>query len=304
MNQGRHRGRGRLTIAAVLAGVVLAGCGVTPPYQTSPATAVPSTPSSPSTTPSQLTMPQEPEPTSAAPEESPQPEPAPTPEPAEPSPTGSTTTPKPLAPQPDGKADCRKVKCVAITFDDGPGPYTTKLLAHLKRANVPATFFVLGQKVKASPKVTRAIVAGGHEIAVHTWDHRMLTKLASEEIWREISTTIKVIKKTTGKTPKLMRPPYGETDVTVAIQAKRAKVAQILWNVDTLDWKTRSTKKTVKAALKQTRRGSILLLHDIHPTSVAAVPDIIDGLRRKGYVFVTVSQLLGKTKSGRVYSHG
>jgi peptidoglycan/xylan/chitin deacetylase (PgdA/CDA1 family) len=301
VNEERNRGRGGWAIAALLAGAVLAGCGVTPPYQVSPTVAAPTTSPSPSTTPSQLIMPDEPEPTFPAPAEPPEPEPT---LPAEPAPTASASTPKPLAPQPDGKVDCRKVKCIAITFDDGPGPYTAKLLKHLERANVPATFFVLGQKVKASPKVARAIVAGGHEIAVHTWDHPILTKLTAEQVWREIATTIKVIKKTTGKTPKLLRPPYGETNVTVAIQAKRAKVAQILWSVDTLDWKTRSTKKTVKAALKQTKRGSILLLHDIHKTSVAAVPDIIDGLRRKGYVFVTVSQLLGKTKPGRLYSHG
>ena len=303
VNEERYRGRGWRMIAVVTT-ALLAGCGVTPPHQVSPTTATPVTSPSPSPTPSQLIMPQEPEPTFPAPQESPQPDPTPPPGPTEPAPTASAKTPKPLAPQSEGKVNCRKVKCIAITFDDGPGPYTAKLLTHLKRANVPATFFVLGQKVKASPKVTRAIVAAGHEIAVHTWDHRMLTKLSTEEVWREIATTIKVIKKTTGKTPKLMRPPYGETNVTVSIQARRAKVAQILWNVDTLDWKTRSTKKTVKAALQQTRRGSILLLHDIHPTSVAAVPDIIDGLRKKGYVFVTVSQLLGKTKPGRIYSHG
>ncbi len=218
-----------------------------------------------------------------------------------PTPTPSTST---VTPQPDGKVNCRKVKCIALSFDDGPGPYTSKLLTHLKKAKVPATFFMLGQQVETYPKVTRAVAAGGHEIGVHTWDHRMLTRLTDAQAYREIHSSIKIVKQLTGRIPKLLRPPYGETNQAVAAQAKKAKVAQILWDVDTLDWKTRDTKKTVEAALKQTRRGSILLLHDIHSTSVAAVPGIIEGLRKKGYTFVTVGQLLGKTKPGLVYSHG
>lgn len=163
---------------------------------------------------------------------------------------------------------------------------------------------MLGDRVKTYPRVARAVADAGHEIGVHTWDHRMLTRLDAEQVRHEITSSIKIVKQTTGKTPKLMRPPYGETDATVATEARSAKVAQILWNTDTLDWKTRDTDETVATALQLTRRGSILLLHDIHATSVAAVPGIIEGLREQGYTFVTVGNLLGKTKPGRVYSHG
>ena len=300
MKWGRGLRAGRLAVL-LIAGAVLAGCGVTPPYQASPTTPI----ASPGSPPSSSTLP-EVSPLVVPPSTIP-PDPAPpiTP-PLAPDPTASPVPPDSpaIAPQPSGKVDCRKAKCVALTFDDGPGPYTTTLLDHLRKANIPATFFVLGQKVKANPAVTRAVADAGHELGVHTWDHRMLTRLDAAQVRHEITSSIKIVKQTTGKKPKLMRPPYGETNKTVAAEAKRAKVAQILWNVDTLDWKTRSTKKTVAAALKQTRRGSILLLHDIHATSVAAVPGIIEGLRKKGYTFVTVSQLLGKTKPGRLYSHG
>lgn len=198
--------------------------------------------------------------------------------------------------------DCHKAKCVALTFDDGPGPYTAELLSHLARAEAPATFFVLGENVKANPAVAKATAAAGHELGVHTWDHRRLIFLDAADVRKELTSTVKVIKQTTGVTPRLLRPPYGETNRVVATQARRAKLAQVLWDVDTLDWKTRSTKKTIKAAVKSAERGSIVLLHDIHRTTVAAVPAIIKGLRKKGYTLVTVSQLLGKAKPGRIYS--
>lgn len=317
---------GRRVFGVLIASAVLAGCGVTPPHQTfpvapAPAATSPSAGSGDPATPPGGTESPEPVTNSPTPQDaeasliaevlSPEPEPLPSASALTPpeSPVSTPTSqPEPpvtaLPPQASGKVNCRKAKCIALTFDDGPGPYTTKLLSHLEQANVPATFFVLGQKVKAYPKVARAIAAAGHEIGVHTWDHRMLTKLSAAQVRREITSSIKIVKKTTGKTPKLMRPPYGETNATVAIEARQAKVAQILWDVDTLDWKTRSTKKTVKSALKLTKRGSVLLLHDIHATSVAAVPGIIEGLRKKGYTFVTVSQLLGKTKPGARYFHG
>lgn len=210
----------------------------------------------------------------------------------------------PTSPKPTGKVNCRKVKCVALTFDDGPGPFTTTLLGHLRKAEVPATFFMLGQQVETYPKAARAVAAAGHEIGVHTWDHRELTRLNAAAVRKEITSSIRIVKQVTGQTPTLFRPPYGSTNPTVAAEAKRDKVAQILWNVDTLDWKSLDSKKVIKATLQQTRRGSIVLLHDIHKTSVAAVPGIIEKLRKKGYTFVTVSQLLGKTKPGRKYFGG
>ncbi len=224
---------------------------------------------------------------------------------ASPTPT-PTTTPTPTG-KPGGaarKVDCDKVKCVALSFDDGPGPYTRTLLAHLADAKAPATFFLLGQQVETYPKVARAVARAGHEIGVHTWDHRDLTKLSPAQIDRELTSTIRVLRRDAGVNPRYLRPPYGAMDADVHASAKRSGLALVLWNVDTLDWLTRDTDKTVAAAVKRARRGSIILLHDIHPATVKAVPAIIRKLRAKGFTLVTVSTLLGRTKPGVVYSHG
>ncbi len=221
-----------------------------------------------------------------------------------PPPTPGTAQPSTTPPPPTGtKVDCRKVKCVALTFDDGPAPTTQKLLRYLADKRVKATFFMLGQQVETYPKLAKAVAGAGNEIGVHTWDHRDLTKLSPQQIDREITSTIRILKEV-GITPRYLRPPYGAMNAKVHAAAKRAGLPMVLWNVDTLDWQTRSTAKTVAAALKGTRRGSIILVHDIHKWTVEAIPGIIDGLRAKGYTFVTVSTLLGKTKPGRKYVHG
>lgn len=232
---------------------------------------------------------------------SPKPSKSSTPTPATPSASVSkSATAKPTG----SKVNCRKVKCVALTFDDGPGPYTTKLLGYLKAKQARATFFMLGQQVDTYPRVAKAVAKAGHEIGVHTWDHRSLSKLSAAQIDSELKSTIDIIRDDTGTTPTLLRPPYGAMNTLVRTEAKKYGLAVILWNVDTLDWKTRSTPKTVAAALKDTRRGSIILVHDIHKTTVAAVPDIIDGLRAKGYTFVTVTELIGDPKPGQKYFRG
>lgn len=220
------------------------------------------------------------------------------------SPSSPSTSPTKPTPPPGGKVDCHKLKCVAITFDDGPGPYTMSLLNTLKAKQTKATFFMLGQQVSLYPKVAASVAAGGHEIGVHTWDHRSLSTLSVPKIDQELNSTKQIIAKETGRTPTLLRPPYGAMNGTVKVEAKKADLAIILWNVDTLDWKTRSTPKTVTAALKDSRRGSIILLHDIHKTSVAAVGSIIDGLRAKGYTLVTVSQMIPNAKPGVKYFSG
>lgn len=233
--------------------------------------------------------------------------PAPAATPTQPSastPPAATGPATPPTSRPATKVDCRKAKCIALTFDDGPGPYTQKLLGYLRTAGVNATFFMLGRQVETYPKVAAAVAASGNEIGVHTWDHRDLTRLKPAQIDREIGSTVAIIKKATGFSPRYLRPPYGAMNADVHAAARRAGLAMVLWSVDTLDWKTRSTPATVSAAVKGARRGSIILVHDIHPTTVAAVPAIISQLEAKGYTFVTASQLLGKTKPGQKYFRG
>ena len=188
--------------------------------------------------------------------------------------------------------DCTVAKCVALTFDDGPGPKTGKLLDTLKDSNAPSTFFVTGSNAKHRPRLLARMLAEGHEIGNHTWNHRSLTSLSSTRIRREIDRTNEVITQAAGQPATLLRPPYGAHN---SISDRLSSTPVILWDVDTLDWKHRDTEKVVEAAITQTTPGSIVLMHDIHSSTVAAVPRILSGLRAKGYTFVTVTELLGPT---------
>lgn len=225
------------------------------------------------------------------------PTPAPTSEPA-------TSTPSVSPPGAAADAvDCRQVKCVALTFDDGPGPYTTQLLATLARYKARATFFVVGQNVVASPAIVRAEVAAGHEVGNHSWSHRDLTRLSRKDLTNQLAWDDKAIENATGTRPALIRPPYGAINATVRSTVDRPL---ILWNVDTLDWKSRNSADVAQAALGAVRPGSVVLMHDIHATTVQAVPTILDALARQRYHFVTISQLRAPTalQPGHVYSSG
>lgn len=196
-----------------------------------------------------------------------------------------------------GSVDCAKMSCVALTFDDGPGKDTARLLDMLKREDAVATFFVLGQSAKVHPKVVKRIAAEGHEVGSHTYSHKQLTKLDVAGQKQEIDRGNEQIK-AAGVTPTLFRPPYGAYNATTKAEAG---LPIIMWDVDTMDWKTRSTEKTIQEVERSTKAGSIVLMHDIHSPTVDAVPTIIKKLRAKGFTLVTVSDLLGaKAKPGAV----
>ncbi|WP_328808770.1 polysaccharide deacetylase family protein [Nonomuraea montanisoli] len=209
--------------------------------------------------------------------------------------------------QPDWPArrvvDCKRRKCVALTFDDGPGEYTGRLLDMLRERHVRATFFVLGEMVAADHAgFTRRMVEDGHELGNHTWSHPPLTAMSDERLRSELADTEAIVQRTTGVRMRLMRPPYGATDARVADQARLEGLAQILWSVDTLDWRDRDPAIVARRA-GAAAPGSIVLMHDIHPTSVEAVPRVLDTLARKGYRFVTVSELYGRAPlPGRTYT--
>ncbi|RVX44206.1 peptidoglycan/xylan/chitin deacetylase (PgdA/CDA1 family) [Nonomuraea polychroma] len=201
------------------------------------------------------------------------------------------------------KFDCARIKCVALTFDDGPGEHTGRLLDLLRARDVRATFFVIGQMVAADKGglITRRIVEDGHEIGNHSWSHPPLAALSHEAVRRELKHTEDIVEQVTGVRMRVMRPPYGSTDDDVAAETRREGLAQILWNVDTFDWRDRVAAKVAKRA-GEAKPGSIVLLHDIHRSTVDAVPAMLDTLTKKGYTFVTVSELYGKTPlPGRTY---
>ena len=183
---------------------------------------------------------------------------------------------------------------IAITFDDGPSAQLTpRLLDILKERGIRATFFVVGRNVAEYPDIVRRMDSEGHEIANHSWSHPALTKLGVESFRKQIENTNQAIANATGKRPVLMRPPYGATSVSLNKRLnEQFGLKVILWSVDPLDWKYRNSDRVYNSIVQNTRPGSIILAHDIHATTVAAMPATLDALLAKGYKFVTVSELI------------
>lgn len=180
-------------------------------------------------------------------------------------------------------------KVVALTFDDGPDPtLTPKLLKTLKKYHVPATFFEVGSSVIKYPSISRLVLKYGNQIGNHSWNHPQLTSLNNSKALRQISLTDAAIYKATGTIPYYIRPPYGDVNSRIGNLYDRPIIR---WSVDSRDWSYLNTAKTVSHVLSTTTNGSIILMHDIHATSVAAVPQIIRSLKKRGYTFVTLAQL-------------
>lgn len=197
---------------------------------------------------------------------------------------------KPI-PKPD--VDCRVASCVALTFDDGPGDQTDRLLAALREKGVRATFFTIGKNVKARPDLVKKEAAEGHSVGNHSWDHPQLTKLTPEELRKQLKNTSNSIVEAGAPAPVLMRPPYGSSNADVLKAIGENGMAETRWDVDTEDWKNKNAAVTTQRALAGARPGSVILMHDIHASSVDAVPGLIDQLKAKGYTLVTVPQLMG-----------
>ncbi len=203
-----------------------------------------------------------------------------------------------------GPVDCREAKCIALTFDAGPAEDTPHLLDILKKEKVHATFFLLGKNhVKKHPETVRRIEAEGHEVANHTWSHEILTDKKPAEIRAELEKTQDAIEAITGKKPRLMRPPQGRTDDTVSGISKDLGLSQILWSATAKDYSTTDSALIKKRILDQASRDGIILLHDIYKGSVPAVPGIIHELKKRGYTFVTVPQLMAPAEPvpGTIY---
>ncbi|WP_442817202.1 polysaccharide deacetylase family protein [Streptomyces sp. NBC_01334] len=203
-----------------------------------------------------------------------------------------------------GTVDCREAKCIALTFDAGPSENSARLLDILKEKQVPATFFLLGERhIEKYPELVTRMAAEGHEVASHTWDHKILTRIAPGEIREELQRPNDEIERLTGRRPTLMRPPQGRTDETVHEICRELGLAEVLWTVTAKDYTTTDSALIQRRVLAQADRDGIILLHDIYDGTVPAVPGIIDALKGRGYVFVTVPQLLapGTAVPGHVY---
>jgi peptidoglycan/xylan/chitin deacetylase (PgdA/CDA1 family) len=181
-----------------------------------------------------------------------------------------------------------------MTFDDGPSAkLTPKLLDLLAAHHIKATFFVIGENVAEHPEIVARAAREGHEIGNHSWSHPNLARMSEDGVRGQLRRTDDAIKNATGERPTLMRPPYG------SLTAREKHWIHdefgyrvILWDVDPDDWKRPGPAVVRNRILKETRPGSIVLSHDIHPGTIEAMPSTLDALEAKGFKFVTVSELI------------
>lgn len=177
---------------------------------------------------------------------------------------------------------------VAITFDDGPSKYTQEILSVLQEYNASGTFFVLGNKVMAYQDVLREIVKQGSEIGNHSYNHKWLTRLKLDEFKEQIEKTQTLVQSVTGYTPVLFRPTYGSINKKIR---ENIELKIVLWDVDSLDWKIKDSKKIASRVLKDVDDMDIILFHDTHHRTAEALKIVLEQLQKEGYQFVTVSEL-------------
>lgn len=181
---------------------------------------------------------------------------------------------------------------VALTFDDGPHPvYTRLLLEGLESRGAKATFFVVGERIAGNEDIIEAMKEQGHLIGNHTFTHIQLDKVNQTAACCEISKTNSVLEDITGEKVVYLRPPYGSYNAQLECGID---MTEVLWTLDPQDWEVKNVDAIVKDVVSNVKDGDIILLHDIYDTSVAAALRIVDELQAKGYVFVTVDDILIK----------
>jgi peptidoglycan/xylan/chitin deacetylase (PgdA/CDA1 family) len=194
-------------------------------------------------------------------------------------------------------------KKVALTFDDGPSPeWTLKILDELKKAQVKATFFMIGEHVEKYPEIARRVAEEGHEIGNHTVDHHVLIYYKMDELEKEIKDAEKIIKDITGQTTRYLRPPKAWLTDKEKRKIEEMGYKTVLWTLNSKDWVTFDDKYIVRYILRRIKPGDIILFHDSggvfateggdrHET-VKAVARLVQKLKEKGYRFVTITGLL------------
>lgn len=223
------------------------------------------------------------------------PTPAPTPEPTpEPTPT----------PEPARRVDPEK-KMIALTFDDGPGAGTRRILSALDAVDGRATFCMVGNRVGQYAETARKVAEQGSEIATHTWNHPNLAKLSPAQVQRELERSMDAIEQVTGVRPTVLRPPYGSVNATVRTICRELGLTIANWNIDPEDWRVRDAKQVYQHIMDNARDGAIVVCHDLYPETAAAMESAVKDLAKRGYQLVTVSELLearaGGGEAGRLY---
>jgi peptidoglycan/xylan/chitin deacetylase (PgdA/CDA1 family) len=184
---------------------------------------------------------------------------------------------------------------VALSFDDGPGPYTEAILRTLSHRRTPATFFIVGQQLGSFGRILRDEIRGGFEIGDHTENHVWLTRVGAGAQYRQINDAALRVRHLGGPFPRLFRPPYGAVNPRLLRVLHQLHMLTVLWSVDPQDWRRPGVRSIVANVLDHARAGSIVIMHDgggYRDQTVAALPAIIDGLRRRHFTLVNVSRLV------------
>jgi len=191
------------------------------------------------------------------------------------------------------------IKEVALTFDDGPHPvYTAKLLSILRYYRVPATFFLVGVQAEEYPQWVQMIHQEGHEIGCHTYDHFRLVNLPLDEQIYQIEEFCRLINRLTGTKPRLLRPPGGRYNHFTVELMNKNQMALGLWTFNTNDTRPGADARDIyKKTLEEIHPGSIILMHDGTDVVIEVLPQLIETLRRRGYSFVTMSQMMAHANS-------
>ncbi|MEU8245019.1 polysaccharide deacetylase family protein [Nonomuraea sp. NPDC048916] len=190
--------------------------------------------------------------------------------------------------------DCEQLKCIALTFDDGPGKYAGTLLDTLKKYDAKVTFFLEGQYVKSRPAYVKRMVKEGHELGNHSYTHPNFTTIEPGAIRSEIQKTQDAVKKAAGVEPKLLRPPYGMADLQVSDIAAEYGMPIVLWTAGSRDWSSKNADAIKKQTLAVAQRDGIILMHDWVKQTVDVMPSLVKTLQSRGYTLVKVSDILKK----------
>lgn len=212
---------------------------------------------------------------------------------ATPEPT-SEPTPEPMPtpePEPTRRVDPDR-KMIALSFDDGPGAGTRRILNALDEVGGRATFCMVGNRVERYASTARKVAAQGSEIATHTWDHPNLAKLTDAQLRRELEKSLDVIERVTGVRPSVLRPPYGSVNGAVRSACRDLGLVIANWNIDPEDWRVRNARQVYRHIMDNARDGAIVLCHDLYEETAAAMESAIADLAEQGYQLVTVSELL------------
>ena len=199
-------------------------------------------------------------------------------------------------------AGTRRSRAIALTFDDGPSPYTASIVRILVHLHVPATFFVVGQQLRYFSAGLRDELRHGFDVGDHTQNHAWLIRLSAAGQSAQIRDAAAGMEHFGAPAPRLFRPPYGAYNRQTIATLRRSRMLMVLWSIDPGDWRLPGVKVIVSNVLSNSKPGAIVIMHDgggDRTQTIAALPAIIRGLRRRHYELVTVPQLLMLDPPGR-----